>query len=143
MHQNTRSLQMESMSKRARRPTRIWSVLLGHLRSSGDLAKCPVPPDPLHTTRVAQPSIGFCHGVCASTSRDAPLPMIATRIQTKKYDQKIPRAQAQTQSLLAEASRKSVEPIHGPGYEGNWFYPEQVRPMLVLPQFYHLIGIHQ
>ena len=106
MHQNTRSLQMESMSKRARRPTRTWSALLGHLRPSGDLANCPVLHDPLHTTRVAQPSIGFCHGVCASTSRDAPLPMIATRIQTKRHDQKIPRAQAQTQSVWAEAKQE-------------------------------------
>ena len=132
---------MESASKRPWRATRTCCALLGHLRS--DLANCPVLPDPLPTAWVAQPSIGFCHGIPASASRDAPLTTIATRIQTKRHDLKIPRAQAQTQRVGADASRKSVEPIHGPGDEGNQFYPEQVRPLLVLPQFYHLLGVHR
>ena len=60
----------------------------------------------------------------------------------KRDDTKISRAQTQVQLVQAEASRKSVEPIHGPGDEVNWFYPKQVRPLLVLPQVDHLLGIH-
>ena len=77
-------------------------------------------------TRVAQPAIGFCHGVHTSTFGDAPLPALAPRIQTEGHYLKIPRAQAQTQRLWAKASRKSLESLHGPGDEGHRFYPEQV-----------------
>ena len=59
--------------------------------------------------------------------------MLASRVQTKRDDTKIQHAQAQAQRVWAEASRKSVEPIHGPGDEVNRFYSQQVRPLLVLP----------
>ena len=69
--------------------------------------------------------------------------MIATRVQTKRHDEKIPRAHTQMQRVWAEASRTSVEPIHGPGDEGNRFYTEQVRPLPVLPWISYLLGIHR
>ena len=96
----------------------------------------------IYLTQAAQSATGFCHGVPASACRDAPLLALAPRIQTKGHDPKIPCAQAQTQCVWAEASRKSVEPIHGPRDEDNRVYSKQVRPMLVLPQVNHLLGIH-
>ena len=60
----------------------------------------------------------------------------------KGHDPKIPCTQAQMQCVWAEAGRKSVEPIHGPGDEVDWFYLEQVQPLLVLPQVHHLLGLH-
>ena len=133
---------MESTHKCAWRATSARSALLGYLCPNSDMANCAILFDSIHLTQMAQPAIGFCHGVPASACGDAPLLALATRIQTKGHDPEIPCAQAQIQCVWAEASRKSVEPIHGQGDEVDWFYPEQVRPLLVLPQVHHFLGLH-
>ena len=94
--------------------TRTWSSLLGYLRPSSDMADGPFLLNPLSSAWMAQPSIGLCHGVPTSTSRNAPLPTLTSRVQTKRNDTKISRAQAQAQRVQSETSRTGVEPIHGP-----------------------------
>ena len=88
MHQNPRSLQVESTFKRARRATRTRSSLLGYLRPSSDMADGLFLLNPLSTAWMVQPTIGLCHGIPTSTSRNAPLPTLASRVQTKRNDTK-------------------------------------------------------
>ena len=99
--------------------------------------------DFVHLTLMAKPAIGFRHGVPTSACRDAPLLGIATRIQTEGDDMKNTCAQAQMQCVWAEASRASVEPIHGPRDEVDRLHPKQVRPLLVLPQVHCLPSVHR
>ena len=113
------------MPKHAWRATRARSALLGNLHPSSDMANRAILFDSIHLARMAQPAIGFCHGIPASARGDAPLLILATMIQMKGYDPKIPYTQAQTQCVRAEAGRKSVEPIHGQGMKSIGFIPSK------------------
>ena len=134
---------MESTPKCAWWSTRTQHALLGHLRPGSDLANCQTLPNLVHPSRVAQLAIGFHYGVPTSASRNAPLPTVATRVQEKGYDAKIPCAPTKTQCVWAKASWEGMELIHGSGDEGNRFYTEPVRPLPVLPRIYYLLGIHR
>ena len=65
-HQNARSVQMESTLECARRTTRTWHALLGHLCPGSDMANHQVLPDTVHPPWMAQSPIRFCHGIPAS-----------------------------------------------------------------------------
>ena len=117
---------MESTPKCAHWSTRTWRALLGHLRPGSDMANRQTLPNLVHPPRVVQLAIGFCHGVPTSASRNAPLPTIATRVQKKMYDVKIPRAQTKMQCVWAKAIWEGMESIHGSGDEGDRFYTEHI-----------------
>ena len=90
------------------------------------MADGPFLLNPLSLTWMAQPTIGLCHGVPTSTSQNAPLPTLTSRVQTTRNDMKVSGAQVQVQRVRAETSRPCVEPIHGPGHEVYRFYSQQV-----------------
>ena len=82
------SVQMESAPEHARRTTRTWCALLGHLCPGSDMANSQVLPDTVHPPWMAQLPIRFCHGIPASADRNAPLLVLATRLQMKRDDTK-------------------------------------------------------
>ena len=134
---------MESASKRAQGTTRTWHALLGHLCPGSDMANSQVLPDTIHPSWMAQSPIGFCHGVPASAGRNAPLLAFATRLQMKRDDVKVPCTQIKTQCVWSEASRVSMESVHGSRHVRHRFHTEQVRPLSLLSRIHDLPAVHR
>ena len=115
-NQDARSLQMEGMPQCPWRTTRTWCSLLGHLCPGGDMANGEILPNPVHPPRLAQSPTRFCHGVSASTGRNATLHVITPGLQAKWNDKKDPCSQVDMQCLWLETSWQGLEQIHGPGH---------------------------
>ena len=100
---------MESMAKCPWGTARTWCSLLGHLCPSSDMANGEVFPNPVHPSGMAQSPTQFCHGISASTGRDATLHAPTKRVQKKRDELKVPHPQVNMQCLWPEASRMGLE----------------------------------
>ena len=107
---------MECPPQCTRRTTRTWCSLLGYLHPSSDMANGAVLSDSVHPSGMAQPTARLCHGVPASTHRDAPLHAATTRLQAQRDDEEDTHLQAPTQRVWSETSWLSLEQVHGPGH---------------------------
>ena len=122
------------MPKHAWRATRAQSALLGNLRPSSDIANRAILFDSIHLARMAQPAIGFCHSVPASAHGDAPLLILATMIQMKGYDPKIPYSQAQTQCVRQKLAGRVWNQYMDQGMKSIGFTPSKFDHCLYYPK---------
>ena len=125
-HQNTRSVQMESSPQRARQAARAWRSLLGHLRTSSDLADCPLFSHPFHPPWLAKPATRLRHGISPGPSADATLHEAPAGLQSQRNNQEDTRTQATTQRIRPKTDRACVEQVHGPRDARNRVQAEQV-----------------
>ena len=85
--QNTRSVQMESPPQCARRATRTWCSLLGHLLPSRNMANCPPFPHTFRPAWMAKSSTRFRHGLSPGPSGNAALDEASAGLQTQRDHQ--------------------------------------------------------
>ena len=122
---------MEGLTERAWRPASSRCSLLGHLRSSCDLADCETIHDPFTYPPMAKPPTRLCHGLSSSPCRNATVHAFTPRILTRRNVTKDPCTQVGAQCVWAKASRPCMEQIHGPGHERNRFQAEFLRWSIV------------
>ena len=94
MNQDARGVQVESPPQHSRWTTRTWCSLLGYLCPHSDMANGMVLYDPVHPSRMAQPTTQFCHGIPTSACQDAALHAATTRLQAQWHDEEDTCSQA-------------------------------------------------
>ena len=125
--QDTRSVQMEGPPQCARRATRAWCSLLGHLRPISDLANCPLFSHPIRPAWLAKQATRLHHGLSPGTSGNATIHESPAWLQMQRDNQEGTCAQATTmQRIWPKTGWVCVEQVHGPRYARNRVQTEQV-----------------